>query len=192
MSWVAIVPFNAAGKRKTRLSDALTREERGTLSLAMFRHVTDVLHSVPMISDIGVLCPQRPQGWRGRILSDSGKGLNPALAHAVRQVPSRRTIVIHADLPFVSRDDVLDLIAASDAGCALAPDRHETGTNALALQDALQFAFSFGPDSLRAHCEACGNRCSLVRRRGLAFDIDTPRDLELAKETGLFADVLAH
>ena len=37
--------------------------------------------------------------------------------------------------------------AGDGAGCAIAPDRHGTGTNALALGEPLGFDFSFGPNS---------------------------------------------
>lgn len=75
--------------------------------------------------------------------------------------------------------DVSALLAgASRAGIAIAPDRHGTGTNAVALRDDALFRFRFGPDSLRHHCEQVLD-AAIVRTRGLAFDPDTLEDLAL-------------
>jgi 2-phospho-L-lactate guanylyltransferase len=41
-------------------------------------------------------------------------------------------------------------------------------------------SFHFGPDSLAAHraaAERTGARLTVVRRPGIAFDVDTPKDL---------------
>ena len=62
---------------------------------------------------------------------------------------------------------------------AVAPDRHRRGTNGLALDAGLDFAFRFGAGSFAAHmAEAArlGVAAQALDNPGLALDIDTPED----------------
>ncbi len=64
---------------------------------------------------------------------------------------------------------------------AIAPDRAGAGTNALALRPTSAIPFRFGPGSHEAHrraAEAAGLEVVTVERPGLAFDLDTPADLD--------------
>jgi 2-phospho-L-lactate guanylyltransferase len=61
------------------------------------------------------------------------RGLNAKLNAFIESQRPTRLFLIHAGLPLVSVDDIAALIADDAAGCALASDRHSTGTNALAL-----------------------------------------------------------
>jgi 2-phospho-L-lactate guanylyltransferase len=63
----------------------------------------------------------------------------------------------------------------------IAPCRHGTGTNALLLRPPGLIPFSFGPDSLSAHCaaaRAAGVEPIIYRDERVAFDLDTPEDWE--------------
>ena len=93
-----------------------------------------------------------------------------------------RMIVLFADLPRLTTNDVQLLAAAPPGTIAIAPDRHGTGTNALSLPlpAAKGFTFAFGPDSFaRHHAEA--ERLSIaleeIHSPGLARDVDMPEDL---------------
>ncbi len=89
--------------------------------------------------------------------------------------------VFHADLPRLGAEDVAALLAAGErGGCAIAPDRHGTGTNALAIGDGRAFSFAFGADSFARHRAQAGERFEIVTRPGLALDVDTPDDLRIA------------
>src|SRR5207248_2686635 len=81
---------------------------------------------------------------------DRGRGLNPELQ--ALEIPGPR-LVIHADLPLVGPDDVEALLAAAGGGGAIAPDRHGTGVNAVALDAGVSIEFRFGPGSLARHLE---------------------------------------
>src|SRR3546814_10010019 len=84
-------------------------------------------------------------------MADGGRGLNPELEQA-RKLVAGDLIVLHADLPLLTPGDVTALIeAASESGLAIAPDRHRTGTNGLALKASTRLEFSFGADSFRLH-----------------------------------------
>src|SRR3546814_18344636 len=66
----------------------------------------------------------------------------------------------------------------------LAPDRHGSGTNAIALMAAAPFEFAFGENSLALHRTTSGRRAAIVRRLGLSLDVDTPDDLDAAIAAG--------
>jgi len=178
MSWQAIIPLKGAGERKTRLAARLTAAERDRLCLEMFSHVAGTLATCPLIDGITVLSPVRPDDWDGAWSRDEARGLNTELADARARLGASRILVIHADLPGLAREDVTALVEAAEAsGAALAPDRHDQGTNAIGLRDGAPFDFRFGPDSLRRHRTQLPGG-AIVRRDGLARDIDTPEDFE--------------
>ena len=118
------------------------------------------------------------------MLSDAGLGLNPSLEAALQELHARgatRVTIVFADLPLISAEDVTLLLAATDAAdVAIAPDHTGTGTNALTLALPGAFRLQFGPGSFARHLQQAtqaGSRVQVVRRAGLAFDIDEPDDL---------------
>jgi 2-phospho-L-lactate guanylyltransferase len=102
--------------------------------------------------------------------------LNADFARA-RALLSGPLLVLNADLPLLAPAELLVLVEAAETfGCALAPDRHETGTNAVALLAGVPFRFAFGPGSLAAH-QRSAPQASVVLYPGLACDLDTPADI---------------
>ncbi len=90
--------------------------------------------------------------------------------------------VLHGDLPDLAASDVTALLSAARGApiIAIAPDAAGRGTNGLALSPPDAINFAFGPDSFAAHRgagERAGAAVTVVRRAGLAFDLDTPADL---------------
>jgi len=185
-AWHAVVPIKSVAERKTRLRGALSCEAITELTDRMLHHVLDVLSRVDAIGTVSLLATEPLSAWRGRWISDPGVGLNAALAVAATAVPDG-LVIVHADLPGLSRDDVAALIGAAQTGAALAPDRRGAGTNAMALRDARGAFFGFGPDSFARHCAAYPG-AGEVRRAGLALDIDLPDDLALAIARGHVPD----
>lgn len=173
-AWTAIVPFKTAGRRKTRLAPVLSAAERDHLAQALFDRVIAVLDAVPAVGLITVLSAAPPSRADLRWLPDRGRGLNAELQ--ALEIAGPR-LIIHADLPLVTPDDVGALAAAGRGGGAIAPDRHGTGVNALALDEGVSLAFRFGPGSFARHREQAAVRLAVVDRPGLALDIDTPEDL---------------
>ncbi len=180
MKWTAIIPFRGSG-RKSRLSSLLSSDQRRQFSLRMFEHVRDVLAACDDVEETVLLSDFSPDGWEGQFVRDEGRGLNAELSQWAESRPTRPTLVLHADLPFLAPSDLDILLAQAKNGiCALASDRHFTGTNALALMDPSGFPFQFGPNSLTLHQQESGGRARIVTTPGLAIDIDTPADYELA------------
>ena len=177
MNWQAIIPLKSRGERKTRLAARLTEAERHALTETMFAHVASIVRATPGIAAITVLSDVSPPGWDGAFATDKGRGLNSELVELAQHLGGP-LLIIHADLPLLCEADVAAMLDAAERGHAIAPDRHAGGTNALALRDPTSFTFAFGPESFARHCAAAGGDAQIVTRRGLAFDIDTPADLD--------------
>lgn len=170
---------------KTRLSGCLSLQSRMGLVSAMLGHVISVLGEVEGVDQVAVVSPERtalPESVF--FVDDPGGGLNEALAAAAleaRRNGADRLLIVHADLPLLRADEVAALVEASRvAEVAIAPDRGESGTNALCLTWQSRLRFEFGPGSFVRHMSQMAGRGispAVVRLPGLAFDLDEPADL---------------
>jgi len=190
-----IVPHRGLSAAKTRLAPVLDREERVALARTLLAGVLRVARQaagdVVIISPAAQLEPIAAEAG-ARLVVQRGMGLNAGLDQARAEALAEGVellAVLHGDLPNLSPDDVLALLAAvdGDRGVAIAPDRKGTGTNGLALRPPGVIGFRFGDDSFAAHraeAMAAALEPLVVRRPGLAFDLDTPEDLARWLELG--------
>jgi 2-phospho-L-lactate guanylyltransferase len=177
MAWTAIVPWKQGPDTKSRLSATLDRSERQALASTMAQAVITCLSGVESVATVHLLAPAAVPPWPCHWLRDKGRGLNAELAAARADLGHRPVVIIHADLPCLTAQDVACLLdAAGTTGAAFAPDRHGRGTNAIALADGRPFQFAFGPDSL-AHHRLQRTDAAIIARPGLGFDVDTAHDL---------------
>ena len=177
MNWTAVVPMKAFDEAKTRLSCDLSVDARVALAREMFHHVTAVLNAHPWVSRLVVVSQSKIPGFAGEWFKEAGRGLNPAL-EAARDAFGMPLAIFHADLPLLTVEDVSALLdAGARSGVAIAPDRHDRGTNAIAVYHALHFPFRFGKDSCSRHLIQCRSAPSVVRTTGLGHDCDTMEDL---------------
>ncbi|HEX7852736.1 MAG TPA: 2-phospho-L-lactate guanylyltransferase [Sphingobium sp.] len=182
--WTAIIPFNFGRPRKTRLSAILSAEERDALALAMAEHVVRTLGAAPSIRAIRLLSPVNPMLPGTIWVEDRGLGLNGELAAARDNLAGDPALLIHADLPLLTGEDVEALLSAASAhGTAIAPDLAGMGTNALALADGRPVTLAFGEDSFARH-RATLPGAPLVERPGLALDVDDAASLRAAMASG--------
>jgi 2-phospho-L-lactate guanylyltransferase len=186
MSVWAIIPVKSLTHGKSRLSSVLGVEERAALNRRLFGRVIETAQRAfnpdriaVVTGDAFLLTLVRGQGLHG--LDDNGAGLNAALAVGCRYAArhsANAVVVLPSDLPLITVEDVRALTAAlDDRVCVIAPDEQEQGTNALALTPPDPDFFRFGAESFQAHLEAArtrGLRPRILRRPGLAHDLDTP------------------
>ena len=196
MTLWAIVPIKPLGRAKSRLSSVLSREERTTLSRDMMVHLLDVLGEVPGIErtlvvsrDTQALALAREHG--ARTVAEWGTpDLNPALVRATivaKQYGVSGVLVLPADLPLISPQDVETLISRADQPpvVVIAPDRHRSGTNALLASPPGLIEYDFGPDSFQRHldrAEQAGVRVDVCELPSLGLDVDIPEDLEILRQ----------
>lgn len=184
MQWVAIIPVNYGRDCKTRLAGRLDREQRIRLVEMMAYHVMTELQKTTSIAEILVVSPKRLEAAKAGWVEDQERGLNVELAAARARIPQMPIAFVHADLPFLTTQDVDALLdAAERSGAAIAPDRHEQGTNALAVADGRDFIPMFGRESFSRHRRALPD-AAIVRATGLSFDLDEKDDLDTALARG--------
>jgi len=196
MTLWAIVPVKPLRRGKSRLAGTLTEDERTVLNQELLEHTLKILSTLKELDQVLVvsrdphaLTIARNHGAR-TVQEDGQPHLNTALARAtvMAQVHTIRGIlVLPADLPLLTHDDVLALIdrAVKPPVVVIAPDRHGKGTNALLMVPAGQIEYDFGEDSFKRHCDRAkksGARLEIVELPSLGLDLDLPEDLEMVRK----------
>jgi 2-phospho-L-lactate/phosphoenolpyruvate guanylyltransferase len=199
MTLWAIVPVKPLRRGKSRLAGLLSEDERTELNRKLLQHTLKTLCDIKELEEVLVISrdPQAltlARNYGARTVREDGQPeLNTALKRAtvIAQVyATRGVLVLPADLPLISREDVQILIDHADDPpvVVIAPDRHNTGTNALLISPSGLIEYDFGPNSFQRHCqqvEATGARLEIVKLPNLGLDLDIPEDLELIRKMEL-------
>jgi len=194
----AIIPARPLEEGKSRLASALSAAERRRLNEDFFRQTLQTAASVVGTGRTLAVSRSRTMLQIARTmgveaaLEDAPHGLNEALTQAAGRALAQgadAVLSLSCDLPFLEAGDVRAMIAAADDGArlAIAGDRAGTGTNALLMSPPGAIPYLYGPDSFSRHADAAraaGIAMTVVRRPGLAFDVDTPDDVEQMEEIG--------
>lgn len=195
MTLWAIIPVKPLRRGKSRLAGALSEDERTELNRSLLEHTLKTLSGLKELEEVLVtsrdpqaLALARSYGAR-TVREDSQSELNTALKRAtiIAQVyATRGVLVLPADLPLITREDVHTLIehAADPPVVVIAPDRHGKGTNALLMSPSGLIEYDFGENSFQRHCErvrAAGARLEIVDLPSLGLDLDVPEDLEIIR-----------
>jgi len=196
MTLWAIVPVKPLRHGKSRLSGTLSEDERTQLNESLLEHTLETLANLKELEQVLVvsrdphaLAIARKHGAR-TVREDGSPHLNTALARATivaKLHATRGVLILPADLPLLTRDDILALIerAMNPPVVVIAPDRHEKGTNALLMSPAGLIEYDFGEGSYQRHCKRAkkaGARLEIVKLPSLGLDLDLPEDLELIRE----------
>lgn len=172
--------MKAFADAKHRLADVLGPEERAELARDLATRVVLAAREL----DVFVVCDDEDVvTWAkehgAHVLWRPAAGLNDAVTFAVDELATAGydlAIVAHGDLPLA--EDLT--VAAGFDGVTLVPDRHDDGTNVLAVPTGAGLVFRYGPGSFGQHL-AEANRVGLpvriVRDRTLSWDVDVPDDL---------------
>ncbi|MGA2342036.1 MAG: DUF2064 domain-containing protein, partial [Steroidobacteraceae bacterium] len=136
MSTWALVPIKPRALCKTRLASVLAPAQRLALVRSMLGHVLATLRATPAIRHIALVTSERDEVADDVLrLDDCGGDLNAGLESAVSHAfaaGASTVLILPADLPLVCVRDVREMLrAARRTGIAIAPDRHESGTNAV-------------------------------------------------------------
>lgn len=198
---VTMIPAKSFARAKQRLGGIASAEQREAIARALLARTVRVVRQavgpdapVIVVSDGPDVADVALPAGADRVFVSETVGLNPQLADAAGHVPpGDDLLVIHADLPLLSAEDVValtgeGLIGEEASPVVLASDRRGLGTNALLLRGPKRF-FLFGSDSAarhRAAATAHGLAVSDVARPGLAFDLDEEQDwAELRHHLGI-------
>jgi 2-phospho-L-lactate/phosphoenolpyruvate guanylyltransferase len=184
MSCWALVPIKGRVDCKSRLAGVLPAAARLALVRGMLRHVLETLRATPGVNHVALVSCERdvvPADFV--LLPDRGRGLSACLTDAADAAVKRgaeRLLIVPGDLPLVHSAELVAIIEASRlTGFALAPDRHDGGTNAMCAAAPLRVPFCFGPGSFQRHLAQAASVAvvpAVLRSPGLAFDLDDPAD----------------
>jgi 2-phospho-L-lactate guanylyltransferase len=168
-----VVPFR--GPNAKRRLAPMGAEERAELALAM---LGDVLAVCVEVGSTTVVTADEPaaelaEELGARVVPDPGGGQGAAVAAALESGPA---LVVNADLPCVTADDLRRLERAIPAGGLALVEAEDGTTNALGLSAGELFAPLYGPGSASRFRELAPSVS--VDLPNLACDVDTPEDLE--------------
>ena len=189
---------------KTRLSKVLDSDSSAAFSLFLLQKVLTALNRSEVLPKVWVVGGDEPvqavaREESARWLEDPGGGLNGAVSFAVNAAfreGAAAVLVLPGDLGLIQPQDVEELAemssglrhavgaSATQAGLSslvLAAAESDGGTNAILAPAGMMVGPFFGQNSFSKHLEAAfgsGLPVVVASLPGLAFDLDTPQDLE--------------
>jgi len=196
MTFWVIVPVKPLRRGKSRLAGILSPDERADLNSRLLSHTLETLSGIPEIEKILVVSRDQSALSIARdhgaltVQEDGAPKLNIALARAtmvVKNFSTRGVMIIPADLPLLSREDIFALIekAGDPPVVVIAPDLRNEGTNGLLISPAGLIDYEFGEDSFEKHKRRAlraGARLEICEMPSLGLDMDLPEDLQLVSE----------
>lgn len=192
MTLWAIIPVKPLNRAKSRLSEVLSPDQRSDFAEMMFRRMLSVLRDVPQVTgtliisrDSRALSIAREFGAK-TVQEGSRSDLNPALTRAtevVRLWRGNAVLILPADLPFITKDDVLKIAEMGKYGesVVLATDYEGDGTNAMLVRPPGLIPYKYGENSFDRHrvaAKLAGADVKIYQSDTVSLDIDVPEDLE--------------
>ena len=193
MRTLAVLPIKRFDSAKRRLAEALGSGSRHLLAQSMFADVLASLRRVRRLDALAVVSHDHEaeailRGDAVTVLHDERPAGQAAAArigveHALAS-GFDRVLLVPGDTPLISPaelDQLLDASQAEGLACAIVPDRHGTGTNALLMTPPDALEPSFGLGSLQRHLDSARSTDlphRVVEVPSLMHDVDTPEDLE--------------
>ena len=177
-----VVPVKAFHQAKVRLAPALDADARAALARQMATQVVAAAGDLP----VTVVCDDLAvHEWAlqvgAQVLWTPGLGLDGAVeagVEAAADAGAERVLVAHADLPMATG---LDHVVGR-LGVVMVPDRHDDGTNVIAIPARSGFRFAYGPGSFLRHrreADRLGLPVEILVDVALGWDVDVPADLLL-------------
>lgn len=176
------VPVKPFGVAKARLAPVLDATERSRLGVAIAARTLaladKVGRSAVVTGDVGV--GRWARGLGHAVIWELPGGLDGAAQALVRAAGAGPWLMVHADLPRLSEQDLVDAITALRSHGAVIAPSSDGGTSLIGGTGPI--GFSFGQGSFRRHLAAMPRAAVLVRP-GLALDLDTPGDYHAWQRT---------
>lgn len=186
---LAIVPLRGPGTGKTRLAregedgPGLEPSERAVLTSAMLSDVLSAVRDSPIETAVVAAADAAASALAtalgvGVVRDPPGSDLNQALRTAVGRIPADAVVIVTADLPCLTGEDLAELVSR-DAQVVIGPTA-DGGTSALLRRPPTVVPTAYGPGSATRHLDiarAAGVTSAVVDRPGFRTDVDTWEDL---------------
>jgi 2-phospho-L-lactate guanylyltransferase len=117
------------------------------------------------------------------VLEKSVDGHSAAVNQMVDELSANATRIlsIAGDLPRLASTEIDFALDAVSEPITFIPSRHWTGTNGVVFIPPARIAMEYGEGSFRRHlskASAAGLRSDVMNLPGIAFDVDTPEDVQ--------------
>jgi len=190
----AIIPVKALSAANERLSSTLSEAERNRLAEALFLDLILKLPRSRCIDDVLIVTSDPSIARQARwfehkvLVQERDEGHSEAAAAGARAAMAegaQRVAMLPVDCPMLDTDELDARIGRSPRTVLIVPDRHGTGTNALALAPPDVFLPAFGPDSCARHvsrARASGISFALEEIESISIDLDTAEDMSLLRD----------
>lgn len=190
MKATAILPVKRFGAAKQRLAPGIGSTHRAELAAAMLEDVLEAIGAARSIERTIVVTGE-PQAIElataagAELVADPEDGGHSGAALAgiarAQQLGAERVVLLPIDCPLLAPRELERLLTGMpERYVAIVPDRHGTGTNALALAPPDAIEPSFGEGSCARHVAAAreaGIPFGVEELPSLALDLDTPADV---------------
>jgi 2-phospho-L-lactate/phosphoenolpyruvate guanylyltransferase len=186
----AILPVKRFADAKQRLAPGMGATHRAELAAAMLEDVMEAIGTARSIERTVVVTSEpRAEGLAraagAELVPDPDVGGHSGAALAgiarARELGAERVILLPIDCPLLAPRELERLLTGTpDRYVGIVPDRHGTGTNALALAPPDAIEPSFGEGSCARHVAAAreaGVPYGVEELPSLALDLDTPADV---------------
>jgi 2-phospho-L-lactate guanylyltransferase len=186
----AVLPVKRFAEAKQRLAAGIDDERREAVVAAMLDDVLTAIGKARSIERTVVVSDEpvaleRAAAIGAETVPDPGEGghSGAALAGIARaeQLGAERVVLLPGDCPLLEPRELDRLLTGIPASyVAIVPDRHGTGTNALALAPPGAIQPAFGEGSCARHVTAAreaGVPFAVEELASLALDLDTPADV---------------
>ncbi len=190
MKATAVLPVKRFGAAKQRLAPGMGATHRAELAAAMLEDVLEAIsaaraieRTVVVTSEPGAIEPARAAS--AELVPDPDEGGHSGAALAgiarARELGAECVVLLPIDCPLLAPRELERLLTGMpERYVAVVPDRHGTGTNALALAPPDAIEPSFGEGSCARHgaaARAAGIAYGVEELPSLALDLDTPADV---------------
>jgi 2-phospho-L-lactate guanylyltransferase len=186
----AVLPVKRFAAAKQRLAPGIGNTHRIELAAAMMADVLEAIGAARSIERT-VVVTSEPRAIElataagSELVADPDEGGHSGAALAgtarARELGADRVVLLPIDCPLLAPRELERLLTGMpDRYVAIVPDRHGTGTNALALAPPDAIRPSFGEGSCARHvaaARAAGVPFNVEELPSLALDLDTPADV---------------
>jgi 2-phospho-L-lactate guanylyltransferase len=184
-----LLPVKEFSSAKQRLAPALDARARAGLARAMLKDVLSALDRARAPERVVVYTASDEVIEMVELLGfefvkeRSIDGHSAAINHLIDEFSSHSSqiLAIAGDLPKLLPSEIDFVLNAASEPVTLIPSRDWTGTNAVLFIPPARIAMEYGEGSFRRHLSkvsAAGLHSDVMDLPGLAFDVDTPEDLQ--------------
>ena len=184
-----LLPVKDFRNAKQRLASALDAAARANLARAMLLDVLDALSRATVPDWVVVFTASDDVARMARsfgfdvVIESSVNGHSAAVNLMVSELSSNASQIlsIAGDLPKLCAEEIDFVMNAAAEPITVFPSRDGTGTNGILFIPPARIAMEYGENSFSRHmskASAAGHRAEVMKVPGIAFDIDTPEDLQ--------------